>query len=89
MSTQIICFDILSGKEGFMNRNRKTQLTVREPVCSILASDHIATRVYYPGRVFRLSRNEVDPRTSLQDFEAVYENAMGFLEKIQSDEAFQ
>lgn len=52
-------------------------------------SDQAASRLYYAGKTYALGDSELFPMTVQSHADAIYDNAMRFLDSVRADESFQ
>lgn len=67
------------------------RLTISPPrkLLIMSVSSHVSARIYFPDHVFSFNRTAFFMTPSQNTVDAVYENAMRFLDKTLDDEAFQ
>ena len=90
MSKGIIQFGSDAGKgvAPMRQTQRCQERHLNQEVC-VLGSHHISSRIYYPAFVSIMNEKGFMPHASAHAFDALYQNALGFLEKLNDEEIFQ
>jgi len=81
-------FSLAPRSESTMKQNCVAQVASLPCGGALAASYHVTSRIFYPGHV-RCLDNGLMSLTCEHAFEAVYLNALGFLEKLEAEENFQ
>jgi len=78
-----------SKRENHMKQNRVIEPVSLSRPSGVAVSHHVAVRVFFPGHVVCMDELSSDYPASDHAFEAIYRNALGFLEKIAAEEGFR
>lgn len=89
MSNSVIRFKKNPVREDAMNNVKRLECSQPTYEIHILATRQIASRIYYPFHVSSMEERGFCPHSSPHAFDALYQNALGFLEKVQAEETFQ
>lgn len=89
MTDSLTPFKRPSSQEEQMSQVRRVEEMQISNVRSISATHHVSSRIYFPFHLYSMDERGFCPHSSPQAFDALYQNALGFLEKVRSEDIFQ
>jgi hypothetical protein len=87
MTDSVIHLRKLPLNEEHMSQARRVEKHQSQNQLCIVATHQVASRIYYPFHVSSMDERGFCPHSSPQAFDALYQNALGFLEKMAAEEA--